>query len=423
MTARARRIAGLGVILRAEDYVSLVSTAPSPEALRAEFLLDPDVIFLNHGSFGATPEPVFREYQRWQRELERQPVAFLGRNADRLLDEARAKMASFIGCNADELAFNPNPTTGVNVVARSLRLQPGDEILGTDLEYGACERTWEWFTAKQGARYVRAHIPLPVTDPEAVVEAIFAAVTPRTRAIFVSHITSGTALRLPVEDITRRAHALGLLSIVDGAHAPGQIPVNLHNLGADFYAGTFHKWTCAPKGCGFLYAAPQHHGWTESPIVSWGWVEGREQHRPDNVFISRNQMQGTRDLAAYLAAPSAVEFLESHHWDAVRERCHELVVDARNRIAAHFDLPQICPEASGDFGWFRQMATIPVPSATDPVALKGRLYDDYRIEIPVTIVDGKPMLRISIQGYNGPDDVEALVTAVADLVPSIQGAA
>ena len=397
--------------------MSLVSTAPSPEALRAEFLLDSDVIFLNHGSFGATPEPVFTEYQRWQRELERQPVAFLGRSADRLLDEARAKMAAYVGCDANELAFNPNPTTGVNVVARSLLLQPGDEILGTDLEYGACERTWEWFAAKQGARYVRAHIPLPVTDPEAVVEAIFAAVTPQTRAIFVSHITSGTALRLPVEEITRRAHDLGLLSIIDGAHAAGQIPVNLHELGADFYAGTFHKWTCAPKGSGFLYAAPQHHAWTESPIVSWGWVEGREQFRPDDVFISRNQMQGTRDLAAYLAAPSAVEFLESHHWDAVRERCHGLVLDARDRIAALYDLPQICPETTGDYEWFRQLAVIPVPATTDPVVLKERLYDEFRIEIPVTIVDGNPMLRISIQGYNSQSDVDALVSAVQQVIP------
>jgi isopenicillin-N epimerase len=396
--------------------VSLVSAAPSPEALRAEFLLDPDVIFLNHGSFGATPEPVFNEYQRWQRELERQPVEFLGRNADRLLDEARAKMAAFVGCDADSLAFNPNPTTGVNVIARSLRLEPGDEILGTDLEYGACERTWEWFTAKQGARYVRAHIPLPVTDPAEIVEAIFAEVTPRTRAIFVSHITSGTALRLPVEEITRRAHDLGILSIIDGAHAAGQIPVNLRELGADFYAGTFHKWTCAPKGSGFLYAAPQHHEWTESPIVSWGWVEGREQYRPDKTFISRNQMQGTRDLAAYLASPSAVEFLEAHNWDAVRDRCHELVVDARDRIAAFFDLPQICPETTGDYAWFRQMATIPVPVDTDPVALKNRLYDDYRIEIPVTFVDGNPALRISIQGYNSQSDVDALVSAVEEML-------
>jgi len=145
-------------------------------------------------------------------------------------------------------------------------------------------------------------------------------------------------------------------------------------------------------------------------------VEGREQFRPDNVFISRNQMQGTRDLAAYLAAPSAVEFLDTHNWDAVRERCYELVVDARNRIAAHFDLPQICPEASGDYAWFRQMATIPVPADTDPIELKRRLYDEYRVEIPVTIVEGRPMLRISIQGYNGPDDVEALVSSVKDVV-------
>ncbi len=342
--------------------MSLPLTAPSAEALREEFLLDPGVVFLNHGSFGATPEPVFAEYSRWQRELERQPVEFLGRRAEGLLDDARAAMARFLHCDPDDIAFNPNATTGINVVARSLALAPGDDVVGTDLEYGACARTWEWFCQKAGATYVRAHVPLPVTSPDDVAEAIFAEVTPRTRAIFLSHITSGTALRLPVEAVARRAREAGILCVVDGAHAVGQIPVDLETIGADFYASNFHKWLCAPKGSGFLYARREHHPWVESPIVSWGWVEDNERYRPESQFVSRNQMQGTRDLAAYLAAPEAVAFQEAREWEAVRERCHALAVEAQERIGALTGLPRLSPVESGDgYQWFRQMAVAPLP--------------------------------------------------------------
>lgn len=362
--------------------MSLTALAPSAQELRQEFLLDPDVVFLNHGSFGAAPAPVFAEYQRWQRELERQPVEFLGRRAEDLLDAARAPMATYLGCERDSLVFVPNPTTGVNVVARSFPLEPGDEVVGTDLEYGACARTWEWFAAKRGAHYVRAHIPLPVTSPDDVVEAIFAAVTPRTRAIFLSHITSGTALRLPIDSVASRARELGILTVVDGAHAVGQIPVDLTELGADIYTGTFHKWLCAPKGSSFLYTNPAHHDWMESPIVSWGWVEGNDHQRIETQFVSRNQIQGTRDIAAFLAAPAAVAYQETRHWDEVRARCHALAIEARERIAALSGLPQIAPEASPEgYRWFRQMAVAPLPLDIDGQVLKRRLYDEYRIEI------------------------------------------
>lgn len=400
--------------------MSLTATALSPTELRAEFLLDPDVVFLNHGSFGATPEPVFAEFLRWQRELERQPVEFLGRRAEGLMDDARATMAAYLGCDADEVAFNPNATTGVNVVARSIPLQPGDEIVGTDLEYGACDRTWEWFAAKHGARYIRAHVPLPATSPQEIVDAIFAEVTPRTRAVFISHITSGSAIRLPVEAVVERAHAAGILCVVDGAHAVGQIPVNLHELGVDFYASNFHKWLCAPKGSGILFARREHHDWVESPIVSWGWVEGREQFRPESQFVSRNQMQATRDLAAYLATPAAVTFQAERRWDEVRERCHALTVEARERIGALSGLPQLVPEATGDYQWFRQLAAIPLPEQTDWATLKSRLYDEYRIEVPMTVVHEKPYIRTSFQGYNSRADLDALVAALEVLLPQVQ---
>ena len=206
-------------------------------ALKALFLLDPDVVFLNHGSFGACPLPVFETYQTWQRELERQPVAFLGRQAAALMAHARTQLAAYLGAAADEIVYFPNPTTAINMVARSLRLRPHDEILTTDHEYGAMDRTWRFICHQTGARYVRQPIPLPVTDAEVWVETFWHGVTERTKVIFLSHITSPTALTFPVEAICRRARAAGLLCIVDGAHAPGHIPLHLPAIGADLYTG------------------------------------------------------------------------------------------------------------------------------------------------------------------------------------------
>jgi isopenicillin-N epimerase len=407
-----------------EDFVpltlSMPASAPPAAALRQEFLFDPDVVFLNHGSFGATPEPVFAEYGRWQRELERQPVEFLGRRAEDLLDGARAAMAAYLGCARDDLVFVPNATTGINVVAKSLALEPGDEVVGTDLEYGACERSWEWLCQQRGARYVKAHAPLPLTSPDEVVEAIFAAVTPRTRAIFLSHVTSGTALRLPIETVGQRAREAGILTVVDGAHAVGQWPVDLDAIGVDLYASNFHKWLCAPKGSGFLYAHPDQQQWLESPIVSWGWVDGNDHHRPQSQFVSRNQIQGTRDIAAFLSAPAAVAYQEARDWETVRERCHALAVEARDRIAALSALPQIAPVESWDgYRWFRQMAVAPLPHGIDGESLKRRLYDEYRVEAPITSWNDQPFIRISFQGYNTRDDLEALMVALEDLLPQM----
>ena len=393
--------------------------ATSPEALRAEFLLDPDVVFLNHGSFGARPKPIYDEHLRWEREIERQPVEFIGRRAEELLDDARAAMAAYLNCPRDDLVFMTNATTGVNVVARSIPLAPGDEVLGTDLEYGACARAWEWFAGKRGARYVEARVPVPLTDPEEVTAAIFAAVTPRTRVIFLSHITSGSAIRLPVEAVAQRARELGILTVIDGAHAVGQIPVDLQAIGADCYASNFHKWLCAPIGSGFLYARPEAQVWLESPIVSWGWVEERGDHfRPESQFVSRNQIQGTRGLAPFLSAPAAVQYLAERDWETVRERCHALAVEARERIAAMTGLPQIAPLASrDDFRWFRQMAVAPLPETIDGHELKRRLHDEFRIEIPVTWIAEKPYIRFSFQGYNSRSDMETLIAALEQLLP------
>jgi len=380
--------------------------------LRDLFLLCPDVVFLNHGSFGACPRPVFEVYQAWQLELERQPVAFLGRRFARLMQEARQALAGYVGANADDLVYVPNATTGLNIVARSLPLEPGDEILTTDHEYGALDRTWRFVCAKRGARYIRQPVRLPVTSAEQVVEAIWSGVTERTRVLFISHITSSTALFFPVAELARRARAAGIISVVDGAHAPGHAPLNLVELDADFYAGNCHKWMMAPKGAAFLYTRPDKQPLLEPLVVSWGW----ESETPGpSRFIDEQEYQGTRDIAAYLATPAAIHFMQAHNWSAVQRDCHALVRDARQRITTLTGLAPISPDEPA---WFRQMAAFPLP-VCDGEMLQRRLYDEFAVEIPIITWNGYTLVRISIQGYNTRGDVDALVEALSRLLPEV----
>lgn len=381
--------------------------------MRDLFLLDPDVIFLNHGSFGACPVPVFDTYQTWQRALERQPVEFLGRRSAALLHDAREALAAYLHTDADNLVFIPNTTHGVNTIARSLRLNAGDEILGAAHEYGACEFAWRYVCQQSGARYVTAPVALPL-DPDAFVEQFWAHVTPRTRVIFLSHITSVSALILPVEQIIARAREAGILTVIDGAHAPGQIALDLDALGADFYTGNLHKWLCAPKGAAFLYARPEHHDTLHALTISWGYSVEYADSTPDpqyicaeSTLVRRIEYQGTRDLAAFLAVPAAIEFQAAHDWDTVRERCHALCMETSARVTALTGLPAISPQDS-----YAQMVAMPVPRTLTATALKTRLYDDYRIEIPVTEVDGQMFVRVSFQGYNTPTDANALLEAL-----------
>jgi isopenicillin-N epimerase len=218
--------------------------------LRDEFLLDPSVTFLNHGSFGACPRAVLERYQEWQLELERQPVLFLARRLEELLEEARGALGAYIGADPDDLVFVPNATAGVNIAARPLGLQAGDEVLSTDLEYGALDLTWERVCAEFGATYVRAPIQLPVTSHEEIVEMVWSAVGARTRVLYLSHHTSTTAMTLPVHELCRRARESGITTVVDGAHVPGHIPLDLGALDPDYYAGNCHKWQVhLPETC------------------------------------------------------------------------------------------------------------------------------------------------------------------------------
>jgi isopenicillin-N epimerase len=375
-------------------------------SLRQQFLLDPKVTFLNHGSFGATPRPVFREYQRWQRELERQPVEFLGRRHNDLMQSARAALADYLGTRAETVVFSQNVTIALNIVAHSLDLGPADEVLATDHEYGALDRTWRFLARERGFTYINQPIPLPLITSSDFVEAFWRGVTPRTRVIFLSHITSPTALVFPVEAIVRRAREADILTVVDGAHAPGQLPLALDALGADFYGGNLHKWLCAPKGAGFLYARPEVQPLIKPLVVSWGY----ESETPSgSQFIDHHEWWGTRDLAAFLSVPAAIEFQRQHHWEEVQAACHDLAVESQQRLCA---LTGFAPLHSDAEAWFRQMFTAPLPADTDTAALKARLYDEYRIEVPLIAWNGYKLLRVSIQAYNSRRDVDCLLHAL-----------
>jgi isopenicillin-N epimerase len=380
--------------------------------LKEHFLLDPDVIFLNHGSYGATPRPVFAANQNWQRRLERQPVLFLGRELPGLMRESRLALGNYLNANADDLVYIPNATHGVNIVAHSLQLQPGDEILTSDHEYGACDYTWEFVCGKTGASYLHQPIPLPVSSEDEIIDNFWQGVTERTKIIYLSYITSSTALRLPVKEICRRARAAGILTIIDAAHAPGQIHVDLRDLGADMLFANAHKWMLNVKGSAFLYVRREVQHLIEPLVVSWGY-----HPTPDiatgSRFIDILQWTGTKDPTAALTVPDAIQFMKDHDWDAVRADCHHLLRQAIDRICDLTHLPPLYPL---DSDLYSQMGIAPLPASDLPV-LKSRLYDEYRIEVPLTQWQDRQFIRISIQGYNDQDDVDRLLTALQVLLP------
>ncbi|MCP4359537.1 MAG: aminotransferase class V-fold PLP-dependent enzyme [Chloroflexi bacterium] len=383
---------------------------PAPD-LRSLFLLDPDVVFLNHGSFGATPKPIFDVYQMWQRRLEWQPVQFLVHDLTEHLADARQQLGAFINAPADDLVYVPNATFGVNVVAHSLSLRPGDEVLTTNHEYGACNNTWTYYSRKHGFRYVRQPIALPVTSDAEIIEAFWQGVTPRTKVIFLSHMSSSTAVTLPVAPICARAREMGILTVVDGAHMLGQSPLDMDAIGADFYTSNAHKWLCSPKGAAFLYVRPDVQHLVEPLVVGWGW--GDEQTFTfGSSFLDTQQWLGTQDLAAYLSVPAAIQFQVDYGWTAVRQQCHDLLTETITRVCDLTGLHSIY----GSDQFYSQMGVMPLPPL-DGQALKQCLLDEFRVEAPVVDWNGRHFIRISVQGYNNQADLDILLHALGVLVP------
>lgn len=375
---------------------------------RADFQLEPGLVFLNHGSFGAVPAAVERAASELRAAMERNPVEWLGRRSDELLAAARQRLAGFLGASPDDVVFFPNPTTAINMVVRSLRLAPGDEVLTTDHEYGACMRTWAKWCGETDTRLVVAPIAVPVADAGTLVDHIWSHVTERTRVLFISHLTSATALVLPVAALCERARQRGILTIVDGAHVPAHLDLDLGSLGADVYTGALHKWLCAPKGCSFLYATPRVQEWLQPLVVSWGW----ESDDPSGSrFVDHHQWQGTRDLTPFLAVDAALRFAESFDWAAMRAQQHRMAVRARDAIDAIAGVPPVCP---GTTEWLGQMAVGQLPVDVDTEALMQGLLTRHRIEARCHRWGHLALLRVSCAAYTTDDEIDALIGALPD---------
>jgi len=371
------------------------------------FLLDPDITFLNHGSYGACSKPVFKEYQDWQQKLENQPVQFMTNQVYSAMEKSRKSLSQFVGCDDEELVFFQNPTTAVTNVIYNLDLKPGDEVLMSNHEYGALVRAWNIWGKKTGVNIIQQDISMPVTTKENFIENFCTGITDQTKVIFLSHITSSTALIFPIEKIIKLAKEQNILTIIDGAHVPAHIPLNIHELGCDFYIGACHKWLCAPKGSSFLFVKKDHQDWVKPVVVSWG--KDGDDPTPSE-FIQNFQWQGTRDMSAFLTIPTAINFYIKEI-KPYQESCKKIIQDTCSEFQSILNTEPIFAGRE----WLAQLVAHPLPK-NRPSNLKKRLWEEYQIEIPVFEWNRQEFVRISIQVYNTQKDVDLLMSALRSLI-------
>jgi len=389
-----------------------------PAADPQHWLLDPEIIFLSHGAFGACPRPVLEVQGEWRARLERQPLQFLVRELEAQLDVAREQLAQFVGADAADLVFVPNATGGVNTILRSLQFQPGDELLTTNHEYNACRNALDFVAERSGARVVVAKIPFPFRDADEIVASVLNSVTPRTRLALLDHVTSQTGIVLPIERLVGELNQRGVDTLVDGAHAPGMVPLNLKQIGAAYYTGNCHKWLCAPKGAALLHVRRDKQKFIRPLTISHGASSARQDR---SRFLIEFGWQGTFDPSACLSVPEAIRFIGSQlpgGWPEVMARNRALALAARKILCARLETAEPCPEE-----FIGALAAIPLPAAA-PDALPRLPFNEYplqdalrmkhRIEVPVISWPAPPqrVLRVSAQLYNSLPQYESLAGAL-----------
>lgn len=390
--------------------------------LAIHWTLDPKVVFLNHGSFGACPRSVQQYQQTLRDRIERQPVEFYVRDLEAFLDDARQTLADYINCPVNDLAWVPNITSGVNAVIRSLRFAPGDELLLSNHEYNACRNAFEFVAQRDGAKVVVADVPFPSQGFDEAHNAIMSAVTERTRIVILDHVTSQTGLIMPLDTLIPALRERGIQTLIDGAHAPGMIDLDLMALGADYYTANCHKWICAPKGAGFLYVRPELQGDIRPTVISHGANSKRTDR---SKFLIEFDWPGTWDPTAVLCVPEALRALESYlpgGWPAVRDHNHQLAVAGRELLCEALGIAPPCPaEMLGS------LACVPLPDSSGPPPtsslygdpLQDKLLQRWNIEIPIIPWPAHPkrLIRISAQLYNELSHYELLANALRELFP------
>ena len=367
------------------------------------FLLDKDTIYLNHGSFGACPKAIFDSLIQWQRKLENDPLLHLAVDIYSHLEKSREALSNYVDCHKDDIVFSPNPSTALNTIIKSLDLQIDDEILTTNHEYGALDRTWNFICKRTGAKYIKTKIELPFLSEDYFTNSIISRVTKKTKVIFLSHITSSTGLIFPIEKICTFARENNILCIIDGAHAPGHISLSIKKLDPDIYVGACHKWMCAPKGTSFLYAKKEIQNEIDPLVVSWGYEAEEPSH---SQFLDYHQWQGTNDYSAYLTMPDIIKFLNKYDWKNVSKKCRDNNLKARKLLNNFFNKK---PISSNKF--IGQMSSIEI-DCKDILALMEELYKSFKIQVPIFKWEDKTFLRISMQAYNEIEDIDRLIFAL-----------
>tara|TARA_B100000579_G_scaffold232765_1_gene190808 strand:- start:4059 stop:5201 length:1143 start_codon:yes stop_codon:yes gene_type:complete len=370
------------------------------------FLLDKETIHLNHGSFGACPKPIFDALVSWQKKLEFNPTKFLAFDIFVHLEKSRESLSEYINCDKNDIVFFPNPSTALNTVIKSLDLKKDDEILTTNHEYGALDKTWNFICKNTGAKYIKQNIKLPLKSKNEFINTFIKGINKNTKVIFISHITSSTGLIFPAEELCQIARENNIFCIIDGAHVPAHIDLDIKKLNPDIYTGACHKWMCAPKGTAFLYAKKNIQDDINPLVVSWGY----DAEIPGvSKYLDYHQWQGTNDPSPYLTVPDVIAFLKEYNWKDVSLNCRKINIEARKLVNKTLNKMPISEDE-----FIGQMSAIEI-KCTDSIQLIKKIYEDFKIVVPIVKWENKMLLRFSIQAYNSMEDIEKLIFAMKKL--------
>ena len=386
--------------------------------LKNQFLLDNKVTFLNHGSFGACPKKIFNEYQSWQKKLENQPVKFLDQFRDfgPNMTNVREALSIKINCNVNNLVPVVNATTGLNAIIKSLHFKKGDEVIISNHEYGALEKTWQFIKTKYKIKITIAKVSLPITSEEKFIKDFVKKFTSKTKILFLSHITSPTALLFPIKKLVKIAKQHKIITIIDGAHAPGHIDLNLKNLNADFYSGNCHKWMMSPKGAAFMWSSSKYKNHLDPLIVSHGWNKKNNSINQKGAlgnsrFIDMFEYNGTKDPAAWLSVPASIKYINDKKNTKLFITQSKVLYNFALKLSKTFKMPLL-----GDRKFLPPlMISVPIPKVKE-IEFQRKLYKNYKIEIPIIPWENKSFARISYQLYNSIKDLEKLEYALKKLL-------